>query len=126
MSVHEVISKYYEFVNAGEWERWMELFDEHFVMDEQLAGHIEGRERLRAIVGNIHRVFSCFQNHPWRIVVDGKQAFVASHLVAASASGEPIKAEVANYFLVENGKIVYMSNFHDSKPFAPVLNQEQG
>ena len=29
-----------------------------------------------------------------------------------------------NYFRFENGKIVYMSNYHDSRPFDPFMNQQ--
>ena len=46
MSTTEVILKYYANVNAGNWDAWVELFDENLVMDEQLSGHVEGRGPL--------------------------------------------------------------------------------
>jgi hypothetical protein len=47
-----------------------------------------------------------------------------SHISAANAGGEPIEANVMNYFKITDGKISYMANFHDSRPFAPFLNQK--
>jgi hypothetical protein len=49
---------------------------------------------------------------------------VVSHISAANAAGEPIESGVMNYFRIEDGKIAYMANFHDSKPFEPFLNQK--
>ena len=55
------------------------------------------------------------------VVVSGNEATVVSHISAANAAGEPIEADVANYFQLEDGKIVYMANFHDTVPFQPAL-----
>ncbi|MBN8231529.1 nuclear transport factor 2 family protein [Corallococcus macrosporus] len=124
MSVRSVIDRYYECVNAGDWEGWLGLFDEHLVMDEQLAGHLEGLTALRGAVSGIQQVYSRFQNTPRYFVIDGAQACVVSHISATSAGGKPIEAEVANYFLIQDGKIAYMANFHDSVPFAPILEPQ--
>jgi ketosteroid isomerase-like protein len=124
MSVRSVINRYYECVNVGDWDGWLELFDEQLVMDEQLGGHLEGLNMLRGAVAGMKQAYSRFQNSPRHVVIDGAQACVVSHISATSASGKPIEAEVANYFLVEEGKITYMANFHDSLPFAPILNPE--
>jgi ketosteroid isomerase-like protein len=123
MNVREVIDRYYASVNAGQWDSWLELFDDLIVMDEQLGGHVEGRETLRALVGGLERVYSSFQNVPRHIVIDGNQACVVSHISAVSAGGEPIEADVANYFLIQEGRITYLSNFHDSRPFDPVFRR---
>ena len=37
MNTREVVERYYETVNAGDRERWLRVFDEHLVVDEQLA-----------------------------------------------------------------------------------------
>lgn len=124
MSVRGVINRYYECVNAGDWDGWLELFDEYLVMDEQLGGHLEGLNALRGAVAGLKQVYSRFQNTPRYFVIDGAQACVVSHISATSASGMPIEAEVANYFLIQEGKITYLANFHDSVPFAPILNPE--
>lgn len=124
MNTQEVVEKYYETLNAGDWDTWLTLFDDNVIMDEQLAGHLEGVEILRGAVGGIKKGYSKFQNQPKHIVVNGNEACAVSQIEAANASGVPIEAKVANYFRIENGKIVYMSNFHDSKPFEPFLNQK--
>jgi hypothetical protein len=46
---------------------------------------------------------------------------VHSHISAANAAGEPIEAQVVNYFKLRDGKIAYMANCHDrahSIPFS--------
>jgi ketosteroid isomerase-like protein len=93
-------------------------------MDEQLAGHLEGIEVLRGAIGGLEKGYSKFKNYPKHIVVNGNEACVVSRIEAANASGVPIEANVANYFRVKNGKITYMSNFHDTRPFDPFMNQK--
>jgi ketosteroid isomerase-like protein len=53
--------------------------------------------------------------------VSGDEGAVVSHISAASPAGESIEANVMNYFRFEGGKIAYMANFHDSRPFDPVM-----
>jgi ketosteroid isomerase-like protein len=124
MNTRQVIEKYYEAVNAGDWNTWLTLFDDKIVMDEQLAGHSEGIETLRKGVDGLRKGYSKFQNIPKHIVVDGNEACAVSRIEAANASRVPIEANVANYFRVDNGKITYLANFHDTKPFEPFLNQK--
>jgi ketosteroid isomerase-like protein len=126
MNAREVIDRYYAAVNMGDWDSWLELFDEHLVMDEQLGGHIEGLETLRGMVGGLKRVYASFQNTPRYIVIDGNQACVVSRITAMTPLGEPIEAEVANYFLIQEGRIIYMANFHDSRPFDPAFKPRGG
>jgi ketosteroid isomerase-like protein len=126
VDTREVIETYYAAVNRGDWEKWLTLFKDDVEIDEQLAGHVEGIEILRGAVGAMERGYSKFQNVPRHIVVDGDQAAVVSHISAANAAGEPIEADVANYFRVEDGKIAYMANFHDSVPFQPFTSQDLG
>ncbi len=124
MDTRAVIDKYYASVNAGDWDTWLTLFKDDVKIDEQLAGHVEGVEVLRGAVGMMKKGYSKFQNVPKHVVVDGDQACVVSHISAANAAGVPIEANVANFFRLENGKIAYMANFHDSRPFEPFLNQK--
>jgi ketosteroid isomerase-like protein len=123
MSTRDVIQRYYDSVNAGDWRTWLTLFTEDVVIDEQLAGHVEGLDVLRGAVSGIEEGYSKFQNVPRHIVVDGDEAAVVSHISAANASGVAIEADVANYFRLEDGKIAYMANFHDTRPFDPFMNQ---
>lgn len=124
MTTRSIIDAYYDSVNAGDWDRWLTLFTDDIVMDEQLAGHVEGIGILRGAVGGLKRGYSKFQNVPKHIVVSGDEAVAVSHISAANASGVPIEANVANYFRIKNGKIAYMANFHDSVPFRPFLDQK--
>lgn len=124
METREVISEYYKAVNAGDWDTWLTLFDDNMVMDEQLAGHIEGIDPLRDAIGGIKKGYSKFLMHPLHIVIEGDQACVIWHCTAANASGVPIEARGANYFQVNHGKITYLADFHDTVPFAPFVNQK--
>ncbi|BAT53550.1 hypothetical protein NOS3756_25110 [Nostoc sp. NIES-3756] len=124
MNTREVIDKYYESANAGDWDTWLTLFDDNVVVDEQLAGHIEGIETMRGAIAGIERGYSKFQNYPQHVVINDNEATVVSHISAANASGVPIEANVANYFRLQNGKIAYMANFHDTRPFDPFVNQQ--
>ena len=120
----KVINKYYEAANAGDWDSWLALFAENVVVDEQLAGHIEGIGLLRGAIDGMKKGYSRFQNKPQFMVINGDEACVISHISAANASGVPIEAKVGSYFRVENGKIKYMTNAHDTVPFAPFVKQK--
>lgn len=124
MDVKEVINKYYQSVNAGDWDSWLLLFDENIIVDEQLAGHIEGLDVLKGGVEGIKKGYSKFLMHPLHTIIEGNGGCVIWRCEAANANGVPIDANGANFFKVENGKITYMSNFHDSVPFKPFLEQK--
>lgn len=124
METREVINTYYASVNTGDWDTWLTLFDENVVIDEQLAGHVEGTGILHGAISGMKKGYAKFQNMPKHFVIAGNEACVISHISAANASGVPIEADVANYFRLENGKIKYMANFHDTVPFAPFVNQK--
>jgi len=124
MDTREVIDRYYETVNAGDWDTWLTLFADDVVIDEQLAGHLEGVGVLRGAVGAMKKGYSKFLMLPEHVVIEAEQAAVVWHCEAANASGVPIDVRGANYFRVEDGKIVYMANFHDKGAFAPFTSQK--
>lgn len=124
MNVREIIDEYYVRANAGNWQAWCDLFAENMVMDEQLAGHIEGLDRLRTMMAGMNKVYAKFQNVPEKIIVSGNEAAVVSHISAASISGKPVETRVMNYFKIQGERIFYMANFHDSRPFDPVFHPE--
>ena len=124
MTTKEIVEEYYKRANVGDWDAWCDLFAENMVMDEQLAGHIEGLATLRPIMAGMGKAYAKFQNMPRHIIVDGNEAAAVSHISAATAAGVPIAAEVMNYFQIKSGKISYMANFHDSVPFKPFLEQK--
>ena len=128
MTPKQIINKYYEYANAGKWTAWCDLFADDMVMDEQLAGRIEGLATLRPMMAGMDKAYAKFQNVPRAIMVDGDEGAVISHISARASKypNEPIEADVMNYFRFKNGKISYMQNVHDSKPFAPFLKQIAG
>ena len=120
-----ILKRYYEYANAGAWDAWCSLFADDMVMDEQLSGHIEGLATLRPLMDGMGTTYAKFQNVPRRMFVSGDEGAVVSHISARAARypDEPIEADVMNYFRFKDGKIGYMANFHDSRPFAPFLRQ---
>ena len=128
MSNRRVLEKYYEYANAGQWTAWCDLFTDDMVMDEQLAGQIVGLATLRRMMAGMGTAYAKFQNVPRAIMVDGDEGAVISHISARAAKypDEAIEADVMNYFRFRDGKICYMQNCHDSKPFAPFLKQIAG
>jgi ketosteroid isomerase-like protein len=123
MNTTEIVTRYYELANAGDWDRWCDLFADDQVTDEQLAGHIEGRDTLRAIMAGFPQMYARFANVPRHVVVSGDQAAVISHISALTPAGAAIEAAVSNYFRVSDGRIAYMANFHDTVPFQRALAQ---
>lgn len=124
MNTRDLIKKYFDSVNEGDWDTWLDLFDENVIMDEQLAGHLEGASTLRGAVGALKKGYSKFHNTPLEVVVEGTRAMVMWHIEAANTKGVPIDAKGVNFFKTKNGKIVYMANFHDTVPFRPFTEQK--
>lgn len=121
MNTTEIVTRYYELANQGSWDAWCDLFALNQVMDEQLAGRVEGRETLRDMMRGFPNMYTSFANKPRHVVIDGDTAAVVSHISAVTPSGAAIEADVCNYFEVSDGLITYMANFHDTVPFAPAL-----
>jgi ketosteroid isomerase-like protein len=120
MDTAEVVKRYYELANKGEWDDWCDLFAPDQTMDEQLAGHIEGRETLREMMRGFPDMYASFVNAPVHTVVEGGQAAVVSRITALTVSGVSVEADVCNYFQVADGLIRYMTNVHDTVPFAAI------
>lgn len=117
MDIRDVVARYYELANHGDWDSWTDLFANNQVMDEQLAGHVEGQNALRQMMKNFPAMYTSFQNVPRYSVIEGDQAAVVSHISAITPRGRSIEVDVANYFRVIGGRVVYMANFHDTAPF---------
>jgi ketosteroid isomerase-like protein len=122
MSARDVLDDYYTYANAADWDRWCDLFAADMEMDEQLAGHVEGREKLRLMMAGMGDMYASFRNEPLHFLVDGEQAAVVSRITAATPAGDAIEAQVMNYFRIVDDRIAYMANFHDTAPFQ-VLSQ---
>ena len=57
---------------AGKWNEWCDLFSADMVYQEQLAGHIEGREAHAPDDGLVSRnLYKMFYNVPQSIFVSG-------------------------------------------------------
>jgi ketosteroid isomerase-like protein len=117
-----IVTRYYALANAGDWDTWCDLFATGTVMDEQIAGHVEGRDALRELMKGFPRTYTSFTNSPVHVVVEGEQAAVVSHISGVTVKGDKIEADVTNYFQVRDGEIAYFANFHDTVPFAPALS----
>ena len=90
MNTEEIVKKYYELANKGDWDAWSDLFAMDTVMDEQLAGHIEGRETLRDMMKGFPEMYASFQNVPQHYVIgtDGETAAVVTHISRRDARGQ--------------------------------------
>ena len=115
MDTREVVTKYFEYVNAHQWDDYLTLFDDHVVMDEQILGHLEGIESVRKGIEGLRNA-PLFQNHPLEMVVEGNRAMVIWHIEAPGPNGW-LDLKGANVFEIKNGKIVRFANYHDTAPF---------
>ncbi|WFE62842.1 nuclear transport factor 2 family protein [Micromonospora sp. WMMD714] len=123
MNTADVVRRYYELANDGEWDTWCDLFAPDQTMDEQLAGHVAGRETLREMMKGFPTMYASFTNTPVHVVVQGEKAAVVSHISARTPSGAQVEADVCNYFEIVDGLIRYMTNVHDTVPFAVAMGQ---
>jgi len=116
MTTREVIESYFECVNSGRWDDYVELFAENIVMQEQLLGRIEGKADLAKGIEGL-RGNPDFHNYPLEIITEGNIGVALWNIKSPKPNGEMLDLKGANYYTVENNKITYFANFHDTKPF---------
>lgn len=117
MNTRDVIETYFKSINSRDWDTWLSLFADDVVMDEALSGHLEGIEAMRASAAGIQQGFTKFENHVEEMVVEGNKGMVVCRIDALTASGVPVVSTGANFYRIRDGKISYMSSFHDPAPF---------
>lgn len=122
MTTAELLQEYYRLANEAQWMSWCELFTSDVVMDEQLAGHVEGRNTLQAMMAGFGDTWQRFANVPMTQVIENDRAAVLSHISGLTMAGDPVEVDVCNYFELTGGAISYFKNVHDTLPFS-VLNQ---
>lgn len=116
MTTKEVITRYFECVNTGQWDQYVELFDENIIMEEQLLGHIEGKAAVAKSVEGL-KSNKAFRNFPLEIVVEGDKAVALWNIKSPKPDGSQLNVKGANFYRIKNGKIVYFANFHDTSVF---------
>ena len=116
MSTREIILKYFESVNTGQWEDYISLFADDVVMDEQIAGHLVGIDEVRKGIEGL-RTARRFNNNLVDMVVEGDLAMARWHISADFGDGRLVEARGVNYYKIVDGKIAYFANYHDTKPF---------
>jgi len=125
LTTKEIIEKYFECINSGDWETWVTLFDDRVVMDEALSGYTEGIQAMRDSADSIKKEFLKFENHIKEIVVEGNKGMVVCRIEAVTAGGISLESTGANYYQIEGGKIVHMVSFHDKEPFVEAFSNSQ-
>jgi ketosteroid isomerase-like protein len=121
MDTKEVIQKYYENLNIGHakgnLDAWVNLFADDFVMDEQLAGRVEGVEPMKVLAEKMLAGYSKWYMRLLKVLVEGDEAFVIWQVAATTSEGVEISTKGTNFYRVKNDKVVYLTNYHDSVPF---------
>lgn len=115
----EVITRYYKAANSGDWDAWLSLMDDNTVVDEYLTGYAKGVNTLRILPEKVAKGYSKWVVHLKHMVVEGNEVCTGWTLEAITAAGIPINVNGASYFRVENGKIAFWTNFHDTVPVQP-------
>ena len=132
MDTRTVIERYYECVNRGAGPRGSRCSATmSWATSNWLATSLASTCFLRGAIDAISTGYSRFKMYPQRMVVEGDAACVVWRCDAANAKGTRIaysdnrERQVigANFFQLQNGKIVYMRTIHDSLPFQPFINQ---
>jgi len=116
MNTRQIVEKYFESVNSGQWEDYISLFADDPVMDEQIAGHLVGIEEVRRGIEGL-RSAPRFNNSLIDMVVEGDSAMARWRISADFGNGRIVEAQGVNYYRIADGKIAYFANYHDTKPF---------
>lgn len=116
-SIRDLMTAYYKAGSSGDWSTWLSLLDDNIIVDEQLAGRLEGIDAMKTLSERVKASYTKFNMQPQHMVVEGDEVCTGWKLEATNTNGAQINATGANFCRFENGKIVYMTNFHDTVPF---------
>lgn len=123
MTTIELVEKYFQSVNNGDWEEWLLLFDKNIVFTEPI-GTVNGIENLGKAVEGLKTGYRTFRNELLEVFVDGNRAVARTKINAMTMSDVPINVLAANFYTVENGKIVSQENIFDAQKLKPFLDQK--
>jgi ketosteroid isomerase-like protein len=116
-STREIVETYFNSINTRDWDTWLALFTDDVVVDEALSGHTEGIEAMRQSAAGIQQGFKQFENRLDEIVVEADQAMVVCTITATTVMDTSLVSTGANFYRMRDGKIAYMSSYHDREPF---------
>ena len=120
MNTRQIVETYFEYVNSGRWDDYLTLFADDVVMEEQLLGRVEGIEAVGKGIEGL-RAQPDFRNRPKEIVVEGDRAMAIWHITAPQPDGKVLEVDGVNFFRIEDGKIAYFANYHDTAPFTELF-----
>lgn len=86
-------------------------------MEDALSLRLQGVAALRGSADGIKQGFKRFTNQIVEMVVEGDKALVVCRIEAETAAGVPLESTGANFYRIRDGKIAYMSSYHDPTPF---------
>ncbi len=118
----EVVETYFQSVNEGDWDTWLELFADDVVLIEPI-GITKGIENLRGGVEVLKKVYLKFENRLITTIIKGERAAAQTHISAITASGAAVEVDVCNIYTIKNGKIAHQKNYLDSKELQPFLDE---
>lgn len=117
MNTREVVEDYFKYINDGDWANWLSLFSEETIFDDAVSGRLQGLKAMQECADGMVREFAFFTNTIQEIVVEGEKCMVVCNIKAKTKSGKELESPGANFYHVVDGKIVYMSSYHDPRPF---------
>lgn len=124
MTPREIAGEYWRCVKAGDWEGWLDLFSADIVMEETVSGSTHGIAELRERIESYFTAgFNRFLDYPRELVIEGNTVMAVVQIEAETVKGAEIDCPGAVLFKVRDGKIYYLTNFHNTLPFATALKE---
>lgn len=110
----EVVNRYFDAVDAEDWDTLGEVLHPEVELTACGSGHRSGAPAVLKMFKKIFQHFPVHSDRPTRFVVEGNTVVAEIHFEGKSATGVEVAFDAVDVFDIAHGRIVRLTQWLDS------------
>jgi hypothetical protein len=123
MSIKEILSKYFEYVNGEKFSELSDLFSEDADLYCPVNFRAKGPDEIKTFFVKFPKNYPLHLDTPIDMLIQENKAAVLIQFKGKSASGAPASFQAVDWFTFEGDKIKSLLTFYDSLAFSRSLKK---